>query len=221
MSERNLAEFAFSGFLRDLGWPRTVGRFRKKVVVDLSVVDAAHSFIARLGMGLGAGRPRTAARLLADMYKGPTTQDEWTELIDGLLVSPASASRENPWDAMFVPFAGTSPERLVPVHVLEEAGELKLSRYGALAMGAAFGLCEPKATRRAFKRMRGELSDGLAEFGAPPGLASFEPPRAKDWIRTCDAIVVAFEQSSRRLAALPASLLSEPRIAAAIAARDG
>lgn len=83
MTERAvLPEYVFADLLQAEGWPRQMGKYRKKAVVDIRSVDLAHRSLARLGIALGMGRPSLAARLLADMFKEPETTEEWRDFLD-------------------------------------------------------------------------------------------------------------------------------------------
>jgi hypothetical protein len=63
--------FAFyftTQLLREGGWPRKLGRFKGEGY-DTTVVDAAFAQSIDWGAALGAGRPRIALQMIAEMFR--------------------------------------------------------------------------------------------------------------------------------------------------------
>lgn len=216
MTERAvLPEYVFSNLLQAEGWPKQIGTFRKKTVVDIRSVDLAHRSLARLGVALGAGRPSIAARLLADMFKGPHTTDEWRDFLDEWSRVIFTGEKQ-PWESMAPQLApGFQREPLVAPEVLEEQ-LIKFNRYRALALGLVWGLLEPEAAREAFAREQARIDADTAEFGRVPG-AGPTPSGPDEWTQWAEGIVLDFERARRPLDPPNDALASEPRIAARLA----
>ncbi len=63
-----------SQLLSKLGWPRKLGRFKGQAY-DAVMVDMAFAQSMDCAAGLGAGRPRLALQLLADIHQGGWEDD--------------------------------------------------------------------------------------------------------------------------------------------------
>jgi hypothetical protein len=54
---------------REAGWPRTTGLFLKKSVIDTVIFDGAIDQMINWAASLGAGRPKLALQMIAEMFR--------------------------------------------------------------------------------------------------------------------------------------------------------
>ena len=83
-------DFLFFGMLREANWPRKTGTFKKTEAVDPRFVDFLMVRVAEMSVTLGAGSPKLAAQLLADIFRDRDWEDQpLGDLLHDLDPSPA------------------------------------------------------------------------------------------------------------------------------------
>lgn len=83
MGKMEFPGYYLFGFLNAAGWPRTTGLFRRRKIVSHVVVCGAVRELVHSAIALGAERPNTAIRLLADLFR----KRDWSEqLIKEIMV---------------------------------------------------------------------------------------------------------------------------------------
>jgi len=230
--ERGMAEqpdfpvYFLYGLLRSANWPRRVGMIAKKEVVDPRVVDTARVGLAELGVGLGAGSPALAARLLADIFRDRDWNTQpLSELLPEMDPSALVASQpaKLPWQALVqTPMAqepDVTKEEYMPWDLLADRS-FRLDLYYTLARGLMWGILHPNEANAAYEGHARGLRQRLpmirhAGLVLDPG---FSPPTLPEWIDGHETIVLAYEKERRRLVALPAALAQAEPIAARLKA---
>jgi hypothetical protein len=115
-----------------MGWRREKGIFRKKSYVDTRAVDMALQGAVQVFVGLGAGRPNIALRVLADMFtNNPRNEESTNGLIEWLTKESESETDAHPklppWKA------------ILQDHRMEEAGsEIRWEQLGDAQLRGIF-----------------------------------------------------------------------------------
>ena len=98
----SLPNFVLGHILKATGWPRGEGLLVKKYVVDSRVLEAAVRQTLQVAAGIGAGRPATALRVIASLFRrdwSPAGVEDLMQVFDiedRLKGQPEAA----PWDAV-------------------------------------------------------------------------------------------------------------------------
>ncbi len=219
MADFNFASYCLAGLLREVGFPRKSGLLRRKNIVDASAVDVAAKEMVRIAVGLGAGRPDLAIRLVADAFQDRDWSADGatgaTEFIDFLDVSEKLAENPDapPWQAIALPLKDMGRES-IPWEWLGEPG-LAVHYVGSFAQGLLWGLLHPDEAREILDAGRVGYEQ-RAPFWINAGLeisSEYAWPTPDHFYRTCEELVRSFESERRPLVDAPPELLAERRVA--------
>lgn len=204
-------------FLAELGWPRKQGFLRKRYMVDAILLDSALTQLVRVAMGLGAGRPKLGARLIADLFssrdwrsQGPGDLFEMIDWSDDLFPSDPgpwlTVAREGP---RFFDPDGDSLDATVSTDVMTEP-EFGVRIALLCAVGAYYGLTHPQDVEDALDRERNEYNAKMPAWVEAGLDAPEKSPHSTnhEFFESCEDFILAFEAKQRPLAELPAELRS-------------
>lgn len=215
-------DFFVNGMLRAENWPREIGRFKKKWVVDAQIVDSMCFQLAQLGVTLGATRPRLALQLLADIFR---TRDWEKKPLSALLVDLDPSARisaapaQKPWHSIvtlrLAEYGASMGEQLIPWELLAHENyraELSIS----CAAGLVWGLIHPSEATEAIDRESARLNQDLPRW-KQAGLAvdpGYEVPNVWQAGINAEDMLTSYQVECRPLIPLPSALAASPEIAA-------
>jgi hypothetical protein len=221
-------EFFLFGMLRAAKWPRQAGLLKKTLVVDPRIVDHLRVQLVEIGVALGAGRPRLAAQLLADILGNQDWDAEpfselSTNLSSELGWSGLSASSSVlPWECMVRTHLSAEPNVSKPETLrwdwLDKT-EVRVLFHVECVAGLVWGLLNPIAAIEAF-RVRLAQVERLAPAMGQTNLNIDTKSLAmtpEAWFQQSEDMVHAYQEECRLLPAVPAALASSPELAARLA----
>lgn len=213
-------DFLFFGMLREANWPRKTGTFKKTEAVDPRFVDFLMVRVAEMSVTLGAGSPKLAAQLLADIFRDRDWEDQpLGDLLHDLDPSPrvAAAPGQRPWNSIVTLRLAQQPDitkpELMPWEVLTRP-QFLVQLQITCAQGLIWGLLHPEEGLAAIAKQNATLNERLPIF-KNAGLKiddQFSVPAVADAIANIEQFIDAYQQEQRPLIPLPAALAQSPQI---------
>jgi hypothetical protein len=212
-----MAIFGFyfvSGLLREAGWPRKQGLFRKDVL-DTTILDSAIDQMVDWAASLGAGRPALALQIVAEMFRDRDWESDNGPNIKKF-VEGARAEKDSwrvtdaiaPHDVVQpTRFAGMGPT--VDAKALtDERMRLGLEQW--LLEGVLWGLGNPKAFETWYRSHTEHHMKNL-EFMQQAGLAVEAPLDLQQFFANSEDLVRSYERDVGPLGAIPERLRADAR----------
>lgn len=213
----DLALYALVGMLESMGWPRKAGFLGRKAVVNTAILDQAAHQVVQIGVGLGAGRPAVAVRVLSDAFGAR----DWstanaTELIDELDLNQLIQGHANqrPWKTISPPSVAEMGKTSIPWEWLGEP-EIAIQYAGVFVQGIIWGLLYPAEAEKALDSDRVDYEQRAPEW-QKAGLeieSQYMWQTNEDFYKYCEEVVNNFESERRPLVTSAAELQAEPRVA--------
>ncbi len=112
----NFASYVLAGILQSTGSPKKTGFLGRKLVVHTKTLDLAIQELLKIGVALGAGRPKVDLRLIADSFERDWTPDSVRELLQFLDVDQlvAASPHQRPWQAIAGPGFRITGKEVIP-----------------------------------------------------------------------------------------------------------
>ena len=206
-----------AGQLRDMGWPKSKGLFRKQYL-DTMVLDRAVERAIHVAVGLGAGRPELGLAALADTFaNNPWTEQSTSELLRDLKEKGEraiqSSPRLAPWNALYAEHRlAPDPSELPP----EALGDVTLASIWGMvsARGIYWGLTHQEDMPTVFENAKVDYEQTAAE-AIPSGLAvpsEYPWNSLEHFYEHCSDLVTAFESVLRPLRNIPSALRTTPEV---------
>jgi len=221
--------FWFFGFLNHAEWPRTTGLLRRRKIVSHCVVCGAVRELVHAAIALGAQRPNTAIKLLADLFtkrdwSQQSANEIWNKLDPSEQVSnqPDKAPEEVIANFPMTLPDPTNPEELQNdliawQNVLQEA--FSAHYHWVFCQGLVWGLSHPEEALDHYERQRQGFLKKLPDM-LRAGLKVHTPETLEEFADSIEESVNSFENDIHPLAEIPQELLSLPVIAARLACGD-
>jgi hypothetical protein len=207
-----LALYFASGLLAEMGWPRKLGMFKGEGY-DTSLADMAVGNAIDWGAALGAGRPRLAVQMIAEILRDYDWEGDDPPNIKAIV---DGASEEGSWST------AASPQEAVhlipPVNVawpkstisVEEFRDRQLS--GAmewfLLKALLWGLSNPDRFE-AWYSSRREDYDSMLPKAQAAGLEVGESVSLPEWFEASEEVVRDYERDIRPLPSIPPRLSAD------------
>jgi hypothetical protein len=205
--------FAFyfaNGLLTEMGWPRKLGRFKGQGYAAV-MVDNAWGQSMDWGAGLGAGRPRLALQMIAeitrdsDWYGDDPPNIEW--LVGRSMSEEPWLSAASPQEAVeLAPFAN----RMSTVSVEEWVDRQNMVAMEPLLFNALmWGLSNPDRFEAWYESAKAEYESGAPE-AISHGLEIDETlPSLPEFFESSERIVRDYERDVQPLPPIPPRLLDD------------
>ena len=203
--------YFFTGLLRETGWPRKQGLF-KRLVVDTTVVDLIVDQMITWGASLGAGRPALSLQIIANMFRNRNWDGDDAPQIEGVINSCRKPRDEAPHAS---PQEYVQPVRYA-VHFgatigakkLLEESKMRLAWEQYVLEALIWGLADPKrfAAWYADKAQSHASKLGLYQRS---GLDVDAMPALDELFGESERIVRNYEREVGSLPRIPAKLLSD------------
>lgn len=203
-----------SGLLREAGWPRKQGFFRKEVL-DTTILDLAIDQMVDWAAALGAGRPRLALQVIAEMFRdrdwssdsGPNIK----KFIEGARTEKTTwrvTDAIAPHDVVQpTRFAGTGPT--VDAKALTD-DRMRLGLEQWFLEGVLWGMSNPKAFETWYQTHSEHQMRNL-EFMRQSGLAVDAPSDLSRFLADSEELLRSYERDVGSLPAIPERLLADAR----------
>lgn len=222
--------YFFVGSARAAGWPRKVGLFRRKELIDWCVVVHTYQETLELAMTLGMGPSRRILPLIADCFQerdwSRQTAEELIEQLQHCWGGTDFVGEPEPFDAVINAHPHLPPwralihreiqrevslgEKVIPWSSLDEREFLALLHWN-FATAMFWDLRNRDRVWRWLNRQHAETSSLLPEV-VRHGLtmpAAWQPPTADESFRQAEEFVRSFEQRVRPLAPVPRTLAQQ------------
>lgn len=209
------------GFLKTAGWLRTTGLFRRRKIVSHIVVCGAVRELVHSAIALGAERPNTAIKLLADLFRKrdwsqQSAKEIWKELDPSKQVSNQS---DKPPEEVIADFPTTVPNPTNPEEVQRDliAWENVLQKafsahyHWVFCQGLVWGLLHPEEALARHEEQRQRHLKNLPRMHQA-GLEVHPPAKLDGFADTIEELVTSFQNEIHPLAEVPQELLSLPEI---------
>ena len=201
--------------LNRLGWPQTKGVFRKKEVVPALLVDLTVEQGLRLCMGLGAGRPELACRVIADIFRPDAWTPQQTAALLGTAANTQKPISEHPELPAWTAFYG---KHALSLQMAEAEWGWLGKEVASLWRGfggycAIWGLSHQMEFAAAFEASQIDDARNAPEMRRQ-GLAVAPPMLLNEFYVACEQMVFAYESSGHRLPDTPAALRESPLVVA-------
>lgn len=219
------AEFWLTFLLNRMGWPQTKGLLiRKKFVSSVALWGGLVSLV-RVGIALGALRPKIAVSLLADTCsrrdwsRKPATEswaqlDPSEQIANNLDKQPEEviAEEDCPWDFLISP--DISEETLKDVIAWKSTLIHPFYTYYHMIFvrGIIWGLSHPEEALSRYEEQRQKHLKNLPDM-LSHGLDVYPPETFEEFADAIEESVNAFQDEIRPFAKVPQELLSLPAIA--------
>jgi hypothetical protein len=209
------AYFLF-GFLNAEGWPRTTGLFRRRKIVSHVVVWGAVTGLVRSAIALGAKRPNTAIKLLADLFRKRDESKQpikelWSELDPSKQVLNQPDKPPEEVIANF-PMTVSGPTNLIAwENVFQEA--FIAHYHWVFYQGLVWGLSYPKEASARYEEQRQKHLKDLPVM-LQAGLKVHSPETLEEVADAIEELVNSFQNETRPFDEVPRELLNLPIVAA-------
>ncbi len=210
--------------LRQMGWPKEKGTFRKQAYVETALVDAAVEQSVRVCVGLGAGRPQLALAVLADTFpNNPWTETSVGELLGVLGQGEDTIARNRellPWQALIAAHRIAPYGNHLPAEKLNDA-DLNTIWDSVSARGTLWGLTHESDMPRVFAEDK-ERYEQTAREAVTLGLdvsPQFPWTTLDQFYDGCEEFVRLFELVRPPLPEVPTMLSTAPEIARRLISR--
>jgi len=203
--------------LRRAGWPRQRGLSRK-MYVDAHLAAGYVELGLMLMVGLGAGRPESAVKLIVMTFE----DNPWTATSTALLfekLSPSGAgslagSGILPWrelaNSLHIPASGEE----IPWEDYNSPLAME-KRAMAATVAVYWGLTNPTGIRRPFEDWKREYRLGLTRHGDRPGIPQpLGVDTLADFFQYCEEFVRAFGRYATIPNDIPPAVRARPEVAA-------
>ncbi|MCJ7786638.1 hypothetical protein MUP06_00245 [Patescibacteria group bacterium] len=213
------------GFLNYAGWPRTKGILIRKKVVSSVILRGGLVSLVRAGIALGALRPKTAVRLLADLFskrdwpRQPATE-AWAQFDPSEKI--ANTPDKPPEEVIAgiqspMSFFNNKPEKFD--NILKDVIEWEFiftdefSAYYHLIFGRGiiWGLSHPREALARYEEKRQHLLKKLPEM-LQAGLEVHPLETLEEFADSMEESVNVFQKEIRPFVEIPQELLSIPVI---------
>jgi hypothetical protein len=192
--------------LKNMGWPRTKGFFKKTTYVDATVLDMSVEGAVHICVGLGAGRPKLAARLLTDTFaNNPWTKKSTRDLLNNLTDQGEAAVATDPglapWTALMHNHRLAEYTSEVNWEQMSDP-QLRTIWYGLGSSGLIWGLNHNEDLEGAFANAKATYETNAARWKSL-GLtaeADYAWETLDDFYESCEEFVHLFEGEGRSLA---------------------
>jgi hypothetical protein len=204
-----LVQWYVANQLRSMDWPRQKDSV---AYVPTSLVDIAVEQGLQVCMGLGAGRPALACRLIADIFRySPWTPEaaaalmaDLTQLSDEKVASHAGVA---PWQALYADHKMEPAIAEIEWRKLGQRGVVMIWRaLGANAAIWGMGHEREVASALAAEKASYEATAPEAVSGDPATAEEFPWQSLDDFYQSCEDIVEAFEQQMTPFPPIPESM---------------
>ena len=193
--------------LQEAGWPRKQGMFRGEAY-DTDMVDLAVGQSHEWAAALGAGRPRFALQMIAEMFSDRDWEGDDAPDIKGFVTgadwSDVTAPQEASPRAQFAEHGKSMrPEQL-------QEARMRALLDQQLLFGLLWGLANPD-------RFEAWYGSKLADYGEmlptyrEAGLDVDQPPTLPGFYEASETIIRDYEADIGPLPAIPARLLDDAR----------
>ena len=190
-------EWFIAGQINSMGWPRPKGLFRRPHV-DSVIVDTAVELGLQTTIGLGAGRPEIAIRLLADIFSdNPWTEESTAELLTTLRQAVAITEKRSviaPWKALWSEYAMAPRFKDIRWGELDSF-EFACVRSIAAARAVYWGLTNEEQMLAVFQKAKSDYENTAVEANQA-GLGvntSYAWYSLDHFYATCDKLVRDFQ----------------------------
>ena len=197
--------------LRSTGWPQKKG-IRRREVISTQVLDVALRQLSMVGVGIGAGRPRLALRLIVAAFDRDLTSDGEVSAVIDLLdrgEKAASRTRGYAWDAIGATDIFGRHEHF-EWSWLERPEMLAIIRGKCFLLALGWGLLHPEDADSQIKRYCADAGRWAGLLDVPASDVWDSP---EDFYANCDVMVRGFEAESGSLPEPTQALLRHPRVA--------
>lgn len=213
-----LTEWYVAEQLRQMGWPKSQGVFRKVSYVDTRVLDVVVEQAIQVSIGLGAGRPQLGIAVLADAFgNNPWTKESTDKLLQGLKEGEheIESNRElPPWKALYAKHRVALHGNEIPWQQLGETVYVSV-RAMVSARGIFWGLTHERDMPTVFAKAKAGYERTAAE-AIPHGLAvsaQFPWNSLEHFYETCEDLVRDFESARPPLREVPSALRTAQEVA--------
>ena len=206
-----------------MGWPKPRGIFRRPHV-DAFIADMVVELGLQVIVGLGAGRPEAATRLLADTFAG----NPWTEESTGILTRDLREEAENlvashpdmtPWKAIYYDLRLAQYGNNLRWQELFD-DRVGLIRAKVAGRAAYWGLTNEHRMQAIFDKEKlnyDERAPEANQYGL--GVSTTFPFNSlAHFYESCDTFVDTFNMAMPPLGAIPPQLRAAPEIARRLSA---
>ena len=215
-------EWYISESLRNMGWPRPKGLFRKQMVAT-KVLDVVVEQAFQVAVGLGAGRPELGLACMADTYaKNPWTEESTASLLLTLKEGDSDIQRNPelpPWKALYVEHRVSSWYGN-DVNWQELGEAIFVGVRGIIsAKGIFWGLTHEGEMPEVFAKARQDYEQNV-RFAVPAGLdvpVQFPWDSLEHFYGNCEDLVRSFESSRPPLPEIPSALRLAPEVSKRLA----
>jgi len=206
--------------LKNMGWPRTKGFWKTTTYVDTTVLDMSLEGAVHVCVGLGAGRPELAARLLTDTFgNNPWTTKSTRDLLNDLTEQGEAAVATDPglapWTALMHNHRLAEYTSEVNWEQISDP-QLQTIWYGLGSRGLIWGLNHSEDLEGVFANAKAGYEISAAR-GEPHGLtveADYAWKTLNDFYESCEEFVHLFESERPTLPSeIPSALRQAPEIA--------
>jgi hypothetical protein len=204
-----------SGILREAGWPKKQGIFRKEVL-DSTILDSAIDEMIDWAAALGAGRPALALQTIAEIFRDRDWSSEDAPNIRKFI---ENVRLKNPqWSAtgaiapseVVLPTRFTRAGPTLPAKALAES-EMRLGLEHWFLEGALYGLANPEALRTWYEARYDRQTTNLGSM-RQAGLEIEALPDYLQYLANCENVLRSYERDIGPLPAIPDKLIADARL---------
>lgn len=200
------------GLLREAGWPQKQGIFRKNVV-DTVVLDGAVDQMVDWAAGIGAGHPKLALQMIAEMFR----ERDWSgdnapsikQFIEGI------RSENDAWNGISTmpPKEVVSPTRFTQLGRTIDAQKLtdpqmRTALEHFCLQGLLWGLANPDSFIAWYASYVGDRAEKRA-LETKAGLEINDPSEISEFFNDCEVLLRKYEEDIQPLPPIPARLAKD------------
>lgn len=202
------------GLMREAGWPKQKGIFRKKVY-DTTLLDSAIHQMIEWSAALGAGRPILALHVIAEIFRDRDWNNENAPNIERFIQSVKAK------DELWCSTGDVAPQDVVrPVRFAQggstlDAKALTADQFGLslehwFLQGLLWGFANPDAFEKWYQA-RFELQSAQMDRVLQAGLEIGELPDFQQFLKDCEELVRSYERDIGPLPEIPEPLVVDAR----------